>query len=57
MTIDAWLEHAVADAASRGLSELRPVLDAIAQAMATLRAADWNHDVGAAPDNRPPDVR
>jgi hypothetical protein len=58
MTIDAWLEHALADAAARGLSELRPVLEAIAHAMATLREADWNHDVGVtAPGDHPSDVR
>lgn len=49
MTIDAWLEHATADAAARGLPELRPLLDVAAKAIATLRAADWNEQV----DRRP----
>ena len=46
MTIDAWLDHAIADATARGLPELRPLLEALARAMLTLRDADWNDDVG-----------
>ena len=58
MTIDAWLDHAIADATSRGLAELRPLLEALARAMATLRNADWNEDAGGAPPvHPPPDVR
>ena len=49
MTIDAWLEAAVKDAEKRGLPELKPLLEALAQATRTLRAADFN-DVFAAPD-------
>lgn len=51
MTIDAWLEAAIADATRRGLPELRPLLEALARATRLLRAADWNDD--AARDDRP----
>ncbi|HKB10124.1 MAG TPA: hypothetical protein VKD69_05710 [Vicinamibacterales bacterium] len=42
MTIDAWLNAAVADAERRGLAELKPILEALARATAALRAADFN---------------
>ena len=42
MTIDAWLQAAVADAERRGLAELRPLLDTLARATRTLRGADFN---------------
>ena len=58
MTIDAWLDHAIADATARGLSDLPPLLEALARAMATLRDADWNENLGgSAPVDPPPDVR
>jgi hypothetical protein len=58
MTIDTWLDHATADAAARGLPGLRPLLEALAGAMAALRDADWNDDLGVpAPVDPPPDVR
>lgn len=37
-----WLEHAVADAARRGLPELAPLLETLAKATEALRAGDWN---------------
>jgi hypothetical protein len=40
MTIDAWVEAAVADAERRGLPELRPLIEALAQATRALRAAN-----------------
>jgi hypothetical protein len=40
MTIDAWLKAAIEDAERRGLPELRPLLEGLAQAMRALRAAD-----------------
>jgi hypothetical protein len=43
MTIDAWLEFAVADARSRGLA-LDPLVRSLAEATRQLRAADWNDD-------------
>jgi hypothetical protein len=42
MTIDQWLQAALADADRRGLPALKPVLEAIARATAALRAADFN---------------
>ena len=44
MTIDAWLNAALADADRRGLSDLKPLLEALARAAAALRAADFNDD-------------
>jgi hypothetical protein len=40
MTVDAWLQASLADADRRGLPELRPLLEALAQATRALRAAD-----------------
>jgi hypothetical protein len=47
MTIDAWLQAAVADAERRGLPELKPILEALARATTALRAADFNDDAAA----------
>jgi hypothetical protein len=44
MTIKTWLEAASQDADRRGLSGLRPLLEALARSTAALRAADWNLD-------------
>jgi hypothetical protein len=44
MTVDAWLNAAIADAERRGLPELAPLLDALARATRALRAADFNDD-------------
>ena len=40
MTIEAWLQAAVADAERRGLPELKPLLETLAQATRALRDAD-----------------
>ena len=42
MTIAEWLAQAKADAEKRGLPELIPMLEGLAQATERLRAADWN---------------
>ncbi len=42
MTIDDWLKAAIADAERRGLPALKPILEALARATLTLRAADFN---------------
>ena len=42
MTIAEWLAMAKADAEKRGLPELMPALEGLAQATERLRAADWN---------------
>jgi hypothetical protein len=53
MTIDAWLQAAVADAEKRGLPELKPVLEALGRATAALRAADFNDNAGGAAGPQP----
>lgn len=40
MTVEAWVTAAIADAERRGLPELRPLIEAFAQATRALRAAD-----------------
>jgi hypothetical protein len=40
MTLEAWVTNAIADAERRGLPELRPLIEALAQATRALRAAD-----------------
>ena len=40
MTIEGWVASAIADAERRGLPELRPLIEALAQATRALRAAD-----------------
>lgn len=44
MTIESWLQAAVADAERRGLPELKPLLETLAQSTRALRAADFNED-------------
>ena len=44
MTIKSWLEAATQDAERRALPALRPLLETLAGATATLRTADWNFD-------------
>jgi hypothetical protein len=44
MTIDEWLEAAIADAGRRGLPELKPILETLARATRALRGADFNDD-------------
>jgi hypothetical protein len=44
MTIKTWLDAATQDAERRGLPGLTPLLEALAKATSTLRAADWNAD-------------
>jgi hypothetical protein len=44
MTIKTWLDLATQDAERRGLLALKPLLETLAGATATLRTADWNFD-------------
>jgi hypothetical protein len=39
MTIEAWLQAAIADAERRGLPQLKPMLETLARATAALREA------------------
>ena len=42
MTLDEWLVAARTDADRHGRPELKPLLDALADATRVLRAASWN---------------
>jgi len=44
VSIETWLEAAIADAERRGLPELKPLLETFARATHLLRAADFNDD-------------
>jgi hypothetical protein len=44
MTLDAWLQAAIADAERRGLPELKPILETLAKATQAIRDADFNED-------------
>ena len=60
MTIKTWLDLATQDAERRGLPALKPLLETLARATATLRTADWNFDATGefdAPATTPPDAR
>jgi hypothetical protein len=52
MTVDAWLKAAIEDAERRGLPELRPMLEALAQATRALREADLGERAAPAPPTR-----
>jgi hypothetical protein len=52
MTIDSWLQAAIADAERRGLPELKPLLETLARATATLRASALNDDAAGASTQR-----
>ncbi len=47
-----WLADAIADAERRGLPQLKPLLEGLAQATAALRDADWNEGVVQAEGGR-----
>jgi hypothetical protein len=49
MDVRAWLERAAADAESRGLRELRPLLETLARSTQALRDADREFGHPAAP--------
>ena len=53
MTIDAWVAAAIADAERRGLPELRPLIEALAQATRALRDADVPRQEPVPDDPRP----
>lgn len=49
MTIAEWLAAAKADAEKRGLPQLIPLLEGLAQSTERLRAGDWNDDADKDP--------
>jgi hypothetical protein len=42
VSVEAWLRAAVEDAERRGVPDLKPLLEGLAQSTLMLRAADWN---------------
>jgi hypothetical protein len=44
MTVEAWLEAVLADLERRQFPELRSMIEALAQATRSLRAAEFNCD-------------
>ena len=54
--IDAWLAHAIADAESRGLPQLKPLLETLSRSLRALRDADHDfaHPAIPADDDLPP---
>ena len=44
MTIESWLQAAIADAEKRGLPGLKPLLEGLARSTRALRDADFNDD-------------
>ena len=54
MTVDEWLAAARADAGHRGLADLVPLLESLAESTRALRNAGWET---AAPAPEPPDSR
>ena len=54
-TLESWLQAAIAAAEKRGLPELKPLLEGLAQATRALRRADFNDDASGrtAPNTAP----
>jgi hypothetical protein len=52
-TPEAWLQSALTDASRHGGDGVRPVLDALANALTALREAEWNADASS-DEARPP---
>ena len=48
MTVESWLNAAIADAEQRGLPELKPLLEALARATTRLRSMDRRSSFGGA---------
>jgi hypothetical protein len=53
MTVDAWLEAAIADAQRRGLRPLTVLLETLARSTAALRAADLELQSSPEGDDKP----
>jgi hypothetical protein len=51
MTIETWLQAAVADAERRGLTQAKRLLEGLASATRALRAADFNESASGHPHN------
>jgi hypothetical protein len=58
VTVKTWLDNAIQDAERRGLTALRPMLEALARSTSALRTAEWNSDpTGESDSPAPPDAR
>ena len=61
LAVEAWLRRAVEDAERRGMPELKPLLEGLAESTVSLRRADWNEQVtlsaGAAEGPQPEAAR
>jgi hypothetical protein len=53
MTIESWLQAAIADAERRGLPELKPLLETLARATTALRASKFNDDASGEHERQP----
>lgn len=51
MSVEEWLKAAIADAERRGLPELKPLLEGLAQATTALRAARFGGQANGPTDN------
>jgi hypothetical protein len=56
MTIEDWLAGACADADRRGLADLKPLLESLADATRALRTAGWVDAGGTPAALRPADT-
>ena len=45
LAVDAWLRRALEDAERRGMPELKPLLEGLAESTVSLRTADWNEQL------------
>lgn len=52
MSVDEWLKAAIADAERRGLPELKPLLEGLAQATRALRNAHVGGQANGPADHR-----
>jgi hypothetical protein len=50
MTVEDWLKAAIADAERRGLPELKPLLEGLAQATQLLRSSGFGGNANDLPD-------
>jgi hypothetical protein len=48
MTIELWMEAAIADAERRGLTDLKPLIESLAQSIRALREAEFNEEASGA---------
>jgi hypothetical protein len=55
MTIEDWLAGACADAERRGLADLKPLLESLAESTKALRRAGWDEGGRAGAEQAPPD--